>query len=162
MISVLKESVRLSLIYFTTVFVVKAILNSLRLRFIQSELFFKYAEICETVLLLTWTWQAAQFTVWQLPENDLGAKQSWTVALTGILAVMLFMSAEAVGLGKQDNILWLDYWYDGHNGFFALRYGLTLTGYSVMPWLVWQLRSRNTDTTIWDIDVDKEESYCHR
>lgn len=70
MIKITIQVVRLSLLYFTAVFLVETLLGLLRVKLLQPHLRTRYAEIYEMPIMLIWVWQAAQLTLWQLEEEE--------------------------------------------------------------------------------------------
>ena len=158
------RAIRLSLLYFAAVFVVGALIGSVRVAFLQPYLGTRYAELLEMPIMLIWVWQAAQVTVWQL---DGGRKQnmaSATPILIGVFGLLFLLFAELAGTalqqGRWSNVV--EIYFVGRDVVAGPIYGLALVAYAAMPWYIWTFQTQDEDLAIGEINVSKEDYYCDR
>lgn len=163
----LHQPIRLSLLYFSLVFVAGCLIGSIRVPFLQPVLGVRYAELLEMPVMVVVMWQAAQLTLWQLEGcNEKGAFT--TPMLVGVFAlgwlVVMELGASAILQGG---------WWSGFRVFFVQRdpvsgpvYALALLAYAIMPWYIWNGTERGDSFATWVINIQdtagEQEDYCNR
>ncbi|KIW25243.1 uncharacterized protein PV07_08437 [Cladophialophora immunda] len=184
---VLQQTLPLSLIYFSLVFLSGLILGSIRVPYLQPLLGARYAELFEMPIMLIVIWQAAQVTVWNLDSASAapaGSKRplasmstsKWsllkfltspppTPLMIGALALVWLLAVElAVSVVAQMS-LHGGSWWDGVYLYVAGRdvvagpvYATALLAYAVMPWVAWLSQTQeDTDKLLWDFDETQAE-----
>lgn len=173
----LKQSLPLSVLYFSLTFLFGLLVDSVRVPYIQPLLGARWAEILEMPLMLFIIWNAAQITTWNLDATQPNSKPSraqWWFATTmtplaiGVLASIWLVAVEAVALAMSSS-KWswealTDGGGEGRVTSSSLE-GAALVAFAVMPWLVWMvngLLQEDNDKLLWDLDEvkDTEEDYC--
>jgi len=158
------EILRLSVLYFTAVFVVGAMLAPISLVIFQPYIGARYAELVEIPIMLAWIWQAAQLILWQLDGDKNTRPTTTTPILIGIISLTLLLIAElskvAIRQGGWSRAV--EACFVGRGFLAGSAYALILVFYAAMPWYVWKSEEQNEISVAWDLDVDEGEEYCDR
>ena len=154
------RALRLSLFYFTVVFLAGTIFGSIRVPFLLPAIGTRYAELLEMPLMMFVIWLSAQITISQLEADEY-----LTPIFIGALGLVWLVAMELA-----TTIILQGGWWNGIRVYFVGRdviagpvYALAVMSYAIMPWYIWHNRKQETKVTIeFDGSVDEQEQPDHR
>jgi len=160
-----KQILRLSISYFVLVFLAGTVLGSLRVPFLQPYLGLRYAELLEMPLMMVAIWQAAQFTMWEIVEDQNSTWSFIAPIMIGLLALLWLMASELATTALISGFwnVFTVYFYE-RDYIAGPIYGLALLIFASMP-LAIRLRQKPDDQDWkWTIDADakvgEQDEYC--
>lgn len=155
---------KLSLFYFTSVFLIGTLLGFIRVLLLQACLGRRYAEILEISIMTIWIWQAAQLTIWELGVGDGQDATSSTPILIGAISLFFLITTEvaATALQKGGWARGVDTYLRDRDVVAGVAYALALVAFAVMPWHAWSFQASESSPIAFVVDAPMQEDYCDR
>ncbi|EHY59698.1 hypothetical protein HRR83_001028 [Exophiala dermatitidis] len=164
--TVLREALSLSILYFLLVFMTGFLFGSIRVPFLEPAMGARLVEILEAPIMLLVIWQAAQLTVWQL---EVAASTFFTPLLIGAFSLLWLGAVES-----SDWAIFESGWWNGFrvhivhkDPLLGLMYVAVALTYLAMPWYVWARQKSEIDEALLEISAESKgygdgDEYCSR